>query len=260
MAIDWVTVVAQIVNFLVLVYLLKRFLYRPVLNAMARREQRIADRLDQAAEREEKAAAQRQRYEDKAAELERQREHRLHEAESEAESRREELLEAAREEAESMREQWHRAARQEYQSLQRELRQHAADALADALRQALSDLADAHLEAQMVEALDRRLAGLDEAERARLAEALRRADPPRVRSRFELEEPQRARLRDTLRRLAGQAVEPAYERSQDLVCGIELVGKDRRLSWSVSEYLRDLEGDFGERLAASAVTRHAEAG
>ena len=34
MSIDWITVAAQIVNFLVLVWLLKRFLYRPILNGI----------------------------------------------------------------------------------------------------------------------------------------------------------------------------------------------------------------------------------
>ena len=52
MAIDWVTVSAQIVNFLLLVWLLKRFLYQPVLSAMDRREQDIAERLGAALNRE----------------------------------------------------------------------------------------------------------------------------------------------------------------------------------------------------------------
>jgi F-type H+-transporting ATPase subunit b len=42
MLIDWFTVVAQVLNFLILVWLLKRFLYRPILNAIDVREKRIA--------------------------------------------------------------------------------------------------------------------------------------------------------------------------------------------------------------------------
>ena len=45
MQIDWLTVAAQIVNFLVLVWLLQRFLYRPIVSAMAERENRIETRL-----------------------------------------------------------------------------------------------------------------------------------------------------------------------------------------------------------------------
>ena len=42
MLIDWFTVAAQAVNFLLLVWLLKRFLHKPVLAAIDEREKRIA--------------------------------------------------------------------------------------------------------------------------------------------------------------------------------------------------------------------------
>jgi F-type H+-transporting ATPase subunit b len=45
MLIDWFTVGAQVVNFLILVWLLKRFLYKPILHAIDEREQRIAKEL-----------------------------------------------------------------------------------------------------------------------------------------------------------------------------------------------------------------------
>jgi len=45
MLIDWFTVGAQIVNFLILVWLLQHFLYKPILNAIDAREKRIAANL-----------------------------------------------------------------------------------------------------------------------------------------------------------------------------------------------------------------------
>ncbi len=45
MLIDWFTVVAQALNFLILVWLLKRFLYKPILDALDAREKRIAGKL-----------------------------------------------------------------------------------------------------------------------------------------------------------------------------------------------------------------------
>ena len=45
MLIDWFTVGAQAVNFIILVWLLKRFLYKPILNAIDAREKRIATEL-----------------------------------------------------------------------------------------------------------------------------------------------------------------------------------------------------------------------
>ncbi|HAB91660.1 MAG TPA: F0F1 ATP synthase subunit B, partial [Pseudomonas sp.] len=45
MSIDWITVLAQIANFLVLLWLLKRFLYRPILDGIDAREAEIARRM-----------------------------------------------------------------------------------------------------------------------------------------------------------------------------------------------------------------------
>jgi F-type H+-transporting ATPase subunit b len=45
MLIDWFTVAAQVVNFLILVWLMKRFLYKPILHAIDEREKRIATEL-----------------------------------------------------------------------------------------------------------------------------------------------------------------------------------------------------------------------
>ena len=45
MQVDWITTIAQIINFLVLVYLLKRFLYGPIVSAMIHREAHIAERV-----------------------------------------------------------------------------------------------------------------------------------------------------------------------------------------------------------------------
>ena len=42
MLIDWFTVGAQALNFLILVWLMKRFLYKPILHAIDAREKRIA--------------------------------------------------------------------------------------------------------------------------------------------------------------------------------------------------------------------------
>jgi F-type H+-transporting ATPase subunit b len=52
MSIDWITVAAQIANFLVLIWLLKRFLYRPILDGIDAREAEIKARMQEAAEAE----------------------------------------------------------------------------------------------------------------------------------------------------------------------------------------------------------------
>ena len=62
MSVNWFTVAAQIVNFLILVWLLKRFLYKPVLTVMNKRQQKIKDELEQAATLAKTAEKEKKRY------------------------------------------------------------------------------------------------------------------------------------------------------------------------------------------------------
>ena len=73
MTIDWLTVGAQIVNFLVLVCLLKRFLYGPIVAAWPGARSAIAERLRERPGSKDEAEAEARRLQETAAELERQR-------------------------------------------------------------------------------------------------------------------------------------------------------------------------------------------
>jgi F-type H+-transporting ATPase subunit b len=62
MLIDWFTVGAQALNFLILMWLLKRFLYHPILAAIDAREQRIAAQLADAEAKEAEANKERDEF------------------------------------------------------------------------------------------------------------------------------------------------------------------------------------------------------
>jgi len=70
MELGWPTFVLQVVNFLVLVWLLKRFLYKPVIEAIARRKAVIDQTLREAAEKENAAEVLACQYQNRLAEWE----------------------------------------------------------------------------------------------------------------------------------------------------------------------------------------------
>jgi F-type H+-transporting ATPase subunit b len=99
MLIDWFTVIAQVINFLILVWLLKRFLYRPILNAIDAREKRIAAEISDADEKKAQALKERDEFQYKNVEFDKQRSNRIHQLEEEAEIKRAQLLDDARKES-----------------------------------------------------------------------------------------------------------------------------------------------------------------
>ncbi|MDB4572305.1 hypothetical protein N9Z92_00195, partial [Akkermansiaceae bacterium] len=99
MLIDWFTVGAQVLNFIILVWLMKRFLYQPILHAIDAREKRIADELADADARKSEASKERDEFGRKNEEFDQQRSALMNEVRSEATGERQRLLDEARREA-----------------------------------------------------------------------------------------------------------------------------------------------------------------
>jgi len=250
MDIDWVTVTAQVVNFLVLVYLLKRFLYAPVLAAMQRREERIADRMDTAEERERTAAEAEASFRESARELEQRRDDLLREARQEADGERRQLREQARSEVQSEREQWLAGLERERNRFLKDLRGLAASEIIAATRRLLTDLADASLEECVVRQFIERLHNADDEVRGTLSAG---RETVVVASAFELTDDARNLVVATARDLSGNdAAMLQFEQDPDLLCGIELRAGGYKLSWSADSYLDAIEQRIARQLESPA--------
>lgn len=121
MLIDWFTVSAQVVNFLVLVWLLKRFLYKPILDAIDAREDRIAAEIADADEKRAEARKERDEFREKNEAFDQQRASLLLEATDEASAERQRLLDEARAAADATTAQRREALEREQQNLNDEI-------------------------------------------------------------------------------------------------------------------------------------------
>ena len=150
MSIDWITVVAQIANFLVLLWLLKRFLYRPILDGIDAREQEIAERMSEATHIRESAQATEADYQAQIASLRQGREGLMEESRQAAEAERDALLADAHAQIASERHEREKQRAEEALRYSRELHDTGAHALLSLTRKALSDLSDETLEQRIV--------------------------------------------------------------------------------------------------------------
>src|SRR5690606_23737140 len=122
MLFDPFTVGAQLVNFLILVWLLRRVLYGPITRAMDERDARIRRDVDDARRLQAEAQAARAALDQQAAAFEAEREARLAEARAELEAWRRSQMEAARAEMDASRARWEQALEQEQLAIAAELR------------------------------------------------------------------------------------------------------------------------------------------
>ncbi len=236
MLIDWFTVIAQVVNFLILVALLKRFLYGPIIRAMDEREERILSRLKEAEEREQESRDEAERYRRRTEELEQRSREILSAAKEEAEEQRKEMIRKARAEADDLREEWRGAVENQRETFLAELRRLAGRTVYAAAGRALKDLADADLQERMTGVFLRRLKGSD------LKEMVPDGDHGlEIRSAFELAHPMQRKIAETIQGHVGRKVEIRFVRREEMTPGIELRAPGRKIAWTLSSYLEGIE-------------------
>lgn len=157
MSIDWVTVLAQIANFLVLLWLLKRFLYRPILDGIDAREAQISKRMAAAEQAQQEAKAAESQYVKQRAQLVTEHDALLEKALAATEDQRDDLLAAARVKLEQEQQDWRKHLEHERQAFNTRLQQSGSDALLRLTRKALHDLADETLEDAIVRHIGKQL-------------------------------------------------------------------------------------------------------
>src|ERR1700690_3705095 len=241
MLIDWFTVVAQVINFLILVWLLKRFLYRPILNAIDAREKRIALALADADAKETEAKAERDTFQHKNEAFDQQRAALLIQAKDEAKVERLRLLDAARHESDGLRVKWQQALLSEQQTSSEALARRAQEEVFAIARKALADLAEETLEARIADVFLRRLRELDDAAMDGLKSAFETSSTPLlVRTAFTLPPPHRAAIETALKETLGGEMQIQFETAPDLVSGIEMSSNGHKVAWSIAAYLGSL--------------------
>ncbi|SFK84155.1 hypothetical protein [Methylocapsa palsarum] len=247
MLIDWFTVGAQALNFLILVWLLKRFLYKPILRAIDEREKRIAGELADAATQKAEAQQEREEFRRKNDALDKDHARLMDKAAAEAESEGKRLLNQARTESDEMRAKLLDSLQNEHLTLTQALVAKTQQEVFAIARKTLEDLAATSLEERMADVFVSRLHALSEAEKAALSPAGDSRDAL-IRSVYVLPPTQRALIEAAVKETIGAATQCRFVVAPDLISGIELTFNGFKLAWSIADYLASFEKSVGSIL------------
>lgn len=221
LAFSWSTFFVEIVNFLILIWLLTRFLYQPVLRTVAAREARIKSQLDEAREAQEKAKALTASYEGRLADWEREKAQ-LRESFDAALA-----VERVRREAEltaSLRRQEESAAAVRRQQERDERLRLTRDAAADAARfggRLLSRLVSPELERRLIDVTIEDLRGMS-GEQHSAFRTLNGKPAGVITTRYPLGAAERETLTDALGATIGAKPQLTFKQDEALICGIRI--------------------------------------
>ncbi len=197
MLINWFTVVAQAVNFLILVWLLKRFLYKPILHAIDEREKGIATLLADAEAKKAEAHRERDDFLHKNEAFDQERAALLKKATDEANAERQRLVDEAKKDADALRAKRQEALRIEQRNLGQDILRMTQKQVFAIVRKTLTDLAGADLEERMGDVFVRRVRELTGEAKEQLATAFKSSNHQvSVHSTFDLPPLQKMRDRE----------------------------------------------------------------
>jgi F-type H+-transporting ATPase subunit b len=243
MLINWFTVVAQIVNFLILVWLLKRFLYGRILSAIRERENKIAGRLAEAETTQKAAADQLACYQAKLNEFEQHHESMLAEATQSADKQRTEMIEKAREHVQSLETKWREDLEREQNTFLADLRHRAAEEVLTVVRRAVADLACMDVEQCTVKVFLEKIRALD----GGIWKSLGTGNLS-VRTAVDLPADTRTEIQQVLEERLQAPVRLQFEQAPALGLGVELRANGRRIGWNFENYLEGMEEDLRKAL------------
>jgi F-type H+-transporting ATPase subunit b len=242
MLIDWFTVGAQIVNFLILVWLLKHFLYKPILDAIDAREKRIAAELADADTKKAEAEKERTDFEDKnkvfdlnsgapcSAKPRTKRRPSASASSIKPKRMRKACAQPKRMRCAEIKFAWQVKSPfwPKTRSLQSRER-HSRISPPSALKSGSERYSHAACGNWIRKAKELLGAALKDS-----------SQPALVRSAFDLPTDQRAAIQNALNESFSAVVRIKFEDSQEVICGIELTVNGQKVAWSISSYLAEL--------------------
>lgn len=223
MELDWTTFVLEIVNFLILVWILKHFLYRPITEAIAKRRAHIEQTLADAKKIQDDALAIQAENTQLRAQWEQKREQMQAQLTEEISAKREKMLKDLAAVADQEREKHHALEQQKQQELRRVAEDSATAQATQFAAKLLTRFASPELEAQIFDAMIADLQQVSAQELQSLVAAAQRAQlQAKVVSAFPLSAERRSQLLDVLAKLVGHPLPADFSESPNLLCGLQV--------------------------------------
>lgn len=237
MNIDWFQIIFIIINFFVLLFILQKIFYKPVIKIMAERQQRIDDSLSSAENKKKEAENLITTYEDKLKSIEKTKESLLSEAREEAKEKKEKWLIDYQVEANEKRHHYFNEIEEEKETLSSALQEQIVLGAVSVASRLLEETKNEDWDERLFSAL---LEKLNSYEFEESLDELSRGDSSLVlRSARLMDEEKKKTLENILKKSPFRNDPLTYEKDPTLHLGYELQLPSHTVYASVGNYLEN---------------------
>lgn len=224
MELNWSTFVLEIINFLVLVWILKKFLYRPVLAALKQRQEKIEQKLDEAARLKAEGTDLEQQYRSRMEDWDREKQQAQDALNREVQAERVKRLAKLEQELASEREKVAVIEQRHQAEAQQQYQQYAHQQGARFASSLLGMATGPELELRLFDLLLQTFDQLSQEQMAKLRNNCRSAENRiSVVSAFPLNDKRKKQLQDKLSQLCEQSIEIEYQENPALIAGLRVI-------------------------------------
>lgn len=249
MKVDWFTVIAQVINFLLLVWLLKRFLYKPILNAIDKRENKIKSQLQDAETKKIEAKREQEEFKQKNDDFDERKKGLMEKAVEESKTAGEKLLEEVRKAANDLDIKLKKSAQESLKNTNKEIAQKTQREVFAISRKVLMDLSGVSLEEQSVAVFINKLSELNEAEKKQFLSSFKsNSNEVLIKSAFELPNKQQDEIKKAIDEILEAKGKYEFKVNAEVINGIELTANGYKLAWSISAYINAIEKSITETI------------
>jgi F-type H+-transporting ATPase subunit b len=239
MLINWFTLVAQLLNFLILLWLLNKFLYKPVLKSLDERENRIAAVISDAESMKLNAKKELEEYSAKNASFDKERESIIQHSRIEAEQERITIIKNAKNAAQQLIDKQKAVLIDERDTFYHTASTILTSQILRITEKTISMLSDSSLEAQLANKFINNIKNLTENERNNITDLLTSSGNHLcIRSSMPLENSVFSDLEQTLKSIFGLSIVITSETAPSLLCGMELIIDTYKLSWNAHDFIQ----------------------
>ena len=248
MSINWFEIIAQIFNFFLILFILQKLLYKPVLKAMEERQRRTHEAQIEADNKMRDANKLVATYEKKVADIEKEKRKILDDAKTQAEEAKEDLLEKYKTEAENKRIAYLKEIEDEKHDFTLNLRKTLGDSAVKIASHLLASISSRELEDEVfgtfidnLRDLRQRIPNFDSLEE----------ETVNIHSYRDLSHGEKQRIENVLNDYSDILKTINYQTDPDLILGYELNLETYTVHANIENYLNIIEKEIIENLDAN---------
>lgn len=247
MGIDWKTLIFQIINLLVLIWLLKHFLYQPVLKMLKERQALIDEQINRARQAAQNAIAEEVKYQEKVAEFDAARDKMYVQMQTEVDSLREKLTAEAKQDVVHLRKAWQNELEQEKQAFDISIQNAIVKNFKLFASDALKDMAGVELNTLVLKKFKECIEKMTKSQRDQFVQGALSAKQIIISTDTRLDTQTRENLKDFLFSifdLDEKSVKATFKVDANLICGIQVQVGEQITSWNLQNYLEAFENNM----------------